>query len=565
MLAFSLRQSRYATVSISRVIAIRRSVSSSPPNLAEAVAANQAPSTGDFIHSPPRSSAKTQSSVSAKGRRKPSLQKYGAPTPLVSSPTTSTKRRPQISQLQPRKWNRPIAEGVLPAYDEALKIIMRDSEELTLEAGKLWKEITQLEARAQVEEAEGHSEALQNTLSHLETLRKKHHIVSVQSQINLPSTRWTVANAQFDPTIPAHRHLAEQRWRGEGALDLLMERLHQMHIIPDLLPGIHPSLDLHVTVPYPLHKQFKRSVKSGGKSTLGVEPGSFLSPTQTARAPGLWAHCWHLDVRLYTMVMLDPDVPDEENQSFTTYLHWMKPNIPISALTLPRGHIPFSLLNSHTAYIPPHPQQGTPYHRYTILLLPQPAKSQYSLNTEARFLSDIRRHKEESGAIPGFKKLSLETPETSSNVQFSADNLDITQLDKSAPASWPAHTLRKYTTSKWLDIPVVPDSQRRGFNLREFIRKWGLSGRDNITLEDVASGGHSGQSLRGLRTQVNGGKGVGRNDAAVIGGGAHMFREVWDESVSGVFDALLEGSEERYALPKKVDPYESLKGIRKYF
>lgn len=25
----------------------------------------------------------------------------------------------------------------------------------------------------------------------------------------------------------------------------------------------------------------------------------------------------------------------------------------------------------HTHYIPPHPQKGTPYHRYVILLLPQ--------------------------------------------------------------------------------------------------------------------------------------------------------------------------------------------------
>jgi len=28
-------------------------------------------------------------------------------------------------------------------------------------------------------------------------------------------------------------------------------------------------------------------------------------------------------------------------------------------------------LNTHTAYIPPHPQRGTAYHRYTVLLLPQ--------------------------------------------------------------------------------------------------------------------------------------------------------------------------------------------------
>lgn len=44
-----------------------------------------------------------------------------------------------------------------------------------------------------------------------------------------------------------------------------------------------------------------------------------------------------------------------------------RPNIPLSA-TSPSL---ISDTNCHTKYIPPHPQKGTPYHRYTILLLPQ--------------------------------------------------------------------------------------------------------------------------------------------------------------------------------------------------
>lgn len=47
--------------------------------------------------------------------------------------------------------------------------------------------------------------------------------------------------------------------------------------------------------------------------------------------------------------------------------HLFRPNIPLSA-TSPSL---VSNTNSHTKYLPPHPQKGTPYHRYTILLLPQ--------------------------------------------------------------------------------------------------------------------------------------------------------------------------------------------------
>ncbi|KAH7881435.1 uncharacterized protein C8R40DRAFT_1164859 [Lentinula edodes] len=561
-----------------------------PPSvLGKIEAAATKPSTSTLTHLP----AKAKAPALTSGRRKfASSRKRTTSTPAPVDPATTTvntKRRPQISVDKPKNWNRPIAEGVLPAYDEALKLIMRDSEDLSKEARKVGKEIDALEAQAEAEEAQGNIEKFNSILEELESLRKKYQILSVQSQINMPSVRWTVNNAQLDPWNPAHLHLAEQRWRGQGALDLLMERIHQMHVVPDLLPGVHPSLDLHVTVPYPLNKQFKRSMKSGGKSIVGVEPGSFLSPTQTARAPGLWAHAWHSDVRLYTMVMLDPDVPNEETRSFTTYLHWMKPNIPVSAVADPRAFISPSLLNSHTTYVPPHPQQGTPYHRYTILLLPQPAKSVYSLNTEAKIFKDLANHNAEretigvrinelntkkakakgQGEVKGLTPAEFEELKTLSK-QFTTTHAE---LSVSSPTSWPLPLLKEHTTSQWLDIPVVPDSERRGFNLRQFIREWGLSGSDDSTLKDIGGsalgGGTSGQSLPGLRAQVNGGKGLGteENNAVVVGGGVHMFRELWDETVSGVFEvSVAEGreNEAKYALPKKVDRYEDLKGVRKY-
>ena len=116
-----------------------------------------------------------------------------------------------------------------------------------------------------------------------------------------------------------------------------------------------------------------------------------------------------------------------------------RPNIPLSA-TSDR----LMNLNTHTRYIPPHPQRGSPYHRYVTLLLPQPPISKYSLTTAAR-------------------------------------------------ASGP--------TSVHLDIPVVPDETRHGFDIREFTRTWGL---------DASSGG-----------------------------GAHMWREVWDHDVSAIYRDVL--------------------------
>lgn len=121
----------------------------------------------------------------------------------------------------------------------------------------------------------------------------------------------------------------------------------------------------------------------------------------------------------------------------------IRPNIPLSATW--SDHL--TNLNTHTTYVPPHPQRGTPYHRYVTLLLPQPPISKYSLTTAAR-------------------------------------------------ATGP--------TSQYLDIPVVPDDERHGFDVREFARKWGL---------DAASGG-----------------------------GAHMWRETWDKDVSLIYKDILSES-----------------------
>jgi len=87
-------------------------------------------------------------------------------------------------------------------------------------------------------------------------------------------------------------------------------------------------------------------------------------------------------------------VPDEENQTFQTYLHWLKPNIPLSAT----ARSALADTSSHTPYIPPHPQHGTKYHRYTTLLLPQSEEISLPVfSKEERFNFDVREFVEQYG------------------------------------------------------------------------------------------------------------------------------------------------------------------------
>ncbi|KAF9050804.1 PEBP-like protein [Hymenopellis radicata] len=337
--------------------------------------------------------------------------------------------KPQGLRAGTPKWTRPLPLGVLPAYDEALKLIHRDAAKLKSEAVAARKEINKAVKALPKLAVEERKEKEQE----LEQLRQKHRIIAVQSQVNLPDVRWACQRGLYDMGNVAHRHLREQKWCGEGKLDLLMERIHQLKIIPDVLPDLRPTVDVTLTIrPRPSVDDYR---------PVSIEPGSFVTPKTTRRPPQVRATPFHTDTRLYTMLLVDSDVPDEVNETYTTYLHWMCPNVPLNAFN--RG--PIKGLNTHTTYVQPHPPQGTKYHRYTLLLLPQPAISDYSLNTEGE---------------AGYKKV----------------------------------------TSRHLDIPVVPKDQRKGFDVRAFAKQWELNGRN--------------------------------------GGGAHIWRAVWDSSVDAFYKSL---------------------------
>ncbi|KAF8139756.1 phosphatidylethanolamine-binding protein [Boletus edulis] len=259
-------------------------------------------------------------------------------------------RRPRISLEHPREWKRPLAYGVLPAFDEALKFIKADSEALKLEMQDV-----QASLKAANQAAEPDPVATKQ-------LEEKSNYLDIQSEINLPEVQWKCANGMADMAKAVDRYIIERRWRKEGALDLLMERIHQMHVVPDVFPDLHPSFDLRVS--FPVHQT---KVALTPPKYKFVEPGVYLLPEQTVDPPRLHKDVYHTDERLYTLIMVDPDIPDEANNTYQAFLHWLQPNISLSA-TSPSI---IRNINSHTKYIPPHPQKGTPYHRYTILLLPQ--------------------------------------------------------------------------------------------------------------------------------------------------------------------------------------------------
>ncbi|KAJ7671961.1 hypothetical protein B0H17DRAFT_1141370 [Mycena rosella] len=390
--------------------------------------------------------------------------------------------RPDISLARPRRWNRPIPEGILPAYDEALRVIRVDARHVRKEAGAMRREVARahqtLSAPGEIE-----GEARRALESELEKMRAKLHILDVQSEVNLPEVRWSVQNGMADLSIPSHRHLVEQRWRKDGDLDLLMERIHQMNVIPDVLPVLHPTVDLHLTarlMPEHFDSLMRRNTFQRRVNTFKeVIPGNYLTPQQTRVPPKLYVNVFHTDVRLYTMLLVDPDVPDEANQTFTTFLHWLKPNIPLSATHV--GRIPF--LNTHTRYIPPHPQRGTPYHRYTVLLLPQPplVGHRYTRNTEVLLTAQQERLTQSlrdraAGDQAAGAAVEAAVAQAVGRRARHMHHPTHPNAGLPHPKSGEDPLAHIVTLSQRLGMPVVPNSARLGFDVRAFAKQWGLNG-----------------------------------------------------------------------------------------
>ncbi|GAA5825143.1 hypothetical protein JCM11251_006117 [Rhodosporidiobolus azoricus] len=258
------------------------------------------------------------------------------------------------AQASTSTYTPPIKAGVLPAYDEAVAFIVRDRED------KL-KQLEDLKKQG----------AEQAVLDKLE----------VEAWSNDPETRWRAKNGQADLSKPVYRQLAQRAWRTQGDLAILMQRVTQMHVVPDLLPSISPSADVRIQV--------------GGET---VEPGAFTMPAQSREGIEVSAQVYHPEERLYTLLVVDPDVPDESNQSFTSFAHLLIPNISLSA-TSPSS-LPLSSAPSTLSYLPPHPQKGTPYHRYTVLLLEQSSELSLAADSIAREGFSTREFVEKNGLKP---------------------------------------------------------------------------------------------------------------------------------------------------------------------
>ncbi|KAI8142440.1 phosphatidylethanolamine-binding protein, partial [Fennellomyces sp. T-0311] len=253
------------------------------------------------------------------------------------------------------------------AYEEALNLIQVDKKERLQMLERVDKEIARVK---------------KGTPAQLSALNALKFDLQVKSELNDPEIQRSFSAGNLDMGRPVYRYMRQRQFEKAPRTQLL-QRITQMNVIPDLLP-----LDLEPTVQVNINLKGEEGA---------VEPGVFVKPAQTIEIPKVDVTNFHTDKRLYTLALVDPDSPDVANKTYQQHCHWLITNVPLSATesTVAAG-------DSVLEYVPPHPQKGTKYHRYTLIAYEQPngGNDKVDIKVESREAFDIKALAQAHGLEP---------------------------------------------------------------------------------------------------------------------------------------------------------------------
>ncbi|RMD42698.1 hypothetical protein DV735_g2396, partial [Chaetothyriales sp. CBS 134920] len=154
-----------------------------------------------------------------------------------------------------------------------------------------------------------------------------------------------------DMNKPVYRHLAEKKWESYRR-KIQVQRLTTMRVVPDVVPNCDLVVDISLRF---------------GRHTYA--PGEFVASDISEQPPRLRVQSFARGERVFSIAVVDPDVPNLSTDSFDSRCHFLATNVTISP-TSPLVNLatlaPEQVL---MPWLPPTAQKGSPYHRLAIVLL----------------------------------------------------------------------------------------------------------------------------------------------------------------------------------------------------
>lgn len=193
-----------------------------------------------------------------------------------------------------------------------------------------------------------------------------------------------------DMNKPIYRHLAHLQWSSYKR-KVLMQRITQMNMIPDVLPTIDPSVS---TI-----------LRFGRKK---VQHGDFVLSTLSERPPNFTIQPYDAGERLVSIAVVNPDVPNVEKDGFEYRCHFLASNLTLSPT---ETEVDLSTLDPETQvivpWLPAYAQKGLPYQRMCIFILQQHPPGSLSSVADGRLDLEEIKQKEKYTTREGFNLRSF--------------------------------------------------------------------------------------------------------------------------------------------------------------
>lgn len=182
-----------------------------------------------------------------------------------------------------------------------------------------------------------------------------------------------------DRSQPVYRNYLLKNWKKYNRM-LIMQRLETLSIIPDTLPTLDPKVEIKLKFP-------------NNNVDTWIEPGSILSSNVTSKPPSLEIIEFKESIdNLYTILIVNPDTPDIENDSFKTTLHYGLKNVKLSnndsIIDIKKldSNPDYTLIN----YLPPVPEKNLGNQRFAVWVFSQNNELNLSNNEINRDNFNIR-------------------------------------------------------------------------------------------------------------------------------------------------------------------------------
>ncbi|KAK5109307.1 hypothetical protein LTR62_007181 [Meristemomyces frigidus] len=232
------------------------------------------------------------------------------------------------------------------------------------------------------------------------SMRKQVEELKIQADINDPLVKKRFEDGAGDMSRPIYRHLADKQWRSYKRL-ILMQRITQMNVVPDVLPAIDPIVSTELAFPIPGHenKRIQRLRR--------VQHGDFVDSALSEKAPTLYVQPYDKGTRLVTIAVVNADVPNVEKDAFDYRCHFLAVNVPINPTDT---RVRLGQLGKDQVilpWLPAYAQKGAPYQRMSIFILQQPSTEDATENASLSLDTVALKADSKYNTRLGFKLRSL--------------------------------------------------------------------------------------------------------------------------------------------------------------